>query len=132
MATYRFPKLETSIPAVLFDKESGPCQTATLIAFANARSYGDGMKIAPHALLDDGLLDICFVRQTSRFRLLRFFPTVFSGRHLALPEVRYCKTASLRVETDPLMDVYADGEYICRTPVEISVTSKALQVITGT
>lgn len=101
----------------------------SLLVFANSRTYGDGMKIAPKALVDDGLLDVCLVRKTPRHRLLGFFPTVFTGRHLALPEVEYGRTGRLRVETDPVMDVYADGEYICRTPVEVSVAGKALKVI---
>jgi diacylglycerol kinase (ATP) len=131
MSSYRFPKMTISTTPVVSESGLGTCQLATLVAIANARSYGGGMKIAPHAVLDDGLLDICFVRQTSRLRMLRFFPTVFSGRHLELAEVEHCRAISVRVETEPIMDVYADGEYICRTPVEISVAAKALQVITG-
>jgi diacylglycerol kinase family enzyme len=35
----------------------------------------------------------------------------------------------LRLETEQPMDVYADGEYVCCTPVEMSVHGAALQVI---
>ncbi len=104
-------------------------ERATLVAFANANSYGHGMRMAPRARLDDGLLDVCFVRRTSRLRLLRFFPTVFTGGHLHLPEVEYVQARSLRVECDPSRDVYADGEYVCRTPVEVTVESGGLRVI---
>ncbi len=104
-------------------------EPATLLVFANSQSYGHGMRMAPRASVDDGLLDIIFVRQTTRARLLRFFPTVFTGRHLQLPEVQYCQAPCLRVETEPAMDVYADGEYICRTPIEVTVAERALRVI---
>ena len=46
-----------------------------------------------------------------------------------LTEVEYFKTARVRLETDVPLDVYADGEFVCRTPVEVSVVSKALRVI---
>jgi len=114
---------------------SAPTKTlsepATFVAIGNAPTYGDGMKMAPRARLDDGLLDVCFVRRTSKRRLLAFFPTVFFGRHLELPEVEYFQTPSLRLETERRMDVYADGEYVCKTPVEISVKNRALRVISA-
>lgn len=102
---------------------------AMLCAFANAPAYGDGMRMAPRAQLDDGRLDLCFVRKTGKLRLLRLFPTVFSGRHLGLPEVQYVQAARLRVESTPPLDVFADGECVARTPVEIAVRPQALRVI---
>jgi diacylglycerol kinase family enzyme len=33
------------------------------------------------------------------------------------------------VETERPLDVYADGEYVCRTPVEIGIAQGALRVI---
>lgn len=102
---------------------------AMLVAFANAPAYGDGVKIAPHARLDDGKLDICVVGNMGKARLLRLFPSVYSGSHLSIPEVKYFQTESLRLETEQPMDVYADGEYVCRTPVEVSVERAALRVI---
>ena len=101
-----------------------------LAAFANAPAYGDGMKIAPHAKLDDGQLDVCCIDQITSARLLRLFPTVYFGKHLGIPEVEYFQTSHLRLEADRVLDVYADGEYVCQTPVEIGVRRSALQVIT--
>jgi diacylglycerol kinase (ATP) len=115
----------------LFDSDSfgGICETATLVAFANAPSYGDGMRIAPRALLDDGKLDVCFVRRTSKLRLLRLFPRVFSGGHLAYPEVEYAQCSGVKIESERPLDIYADGELIGRTPAEVRVVPRALRVI---
>jgi len=87
------------------------------------------MKMAPGAELDDGLLDICYVRNLSKLRVVRFFRTVFSGAHVNLTPVTYFQTASLVLETDPEIDVYADGEFICTTPIEVGIAPKALRVI---
>jgi len=100
-----------------------------MVAFANGPTYGGGLRIAPAADFADGQLDICFVRQVGKARLLRLLPRVFSGQHVNLPEVEYFKASSLRLETDVPLDVYADGEFVCRTPVEVSVAPKALHVI---
>lgn len=101
-----------------------------LAAFANTPTYGGGMKIAPKAKLDDGLLDICVIGGMDPFKLFCLFPTVYSGRHLQIQEVKYFQATRLRVETEHPLDVYADGEYVCRTPVEVSVHRAALKVIT--
>ncbi|HEV2022043.1 MAG TPA: diacylglycerol kinase family protein [Terriglobales bacterium] len=100
-----------------------------MVAFANAPTYGGGMRIAPRAQLDDGKLDVCFLRRTGRLSLLRLFPKVFSGAHVSRPQVTYFQATGLRVETESPLDVYADGEYVCRTPVEVGILPGALRVI---
>ena len=106
-------------------------QPTLLAAFANTPLYGGGMKIAPRARMDDGLLDVCVVGAVDRLRLMRLLPTVYSGRHLEVPEVEYFQSGRVRVETEQPLDVYADGEYVCRTPVEVGVERGVLRVVTG-
>jgi diacylglycerol kinase (ATP) len=115
----------------LFDSDSVSriSEAATMVVFANAPSYGHGMRIAPRALLDDGKLDLCFVRRTSKLRLLRLFPRVFSGAHLALREVEYAQCSGLKIASNPPLDIFADGEFIGRTPAEVRVRPRAWRVI---
>lgn len=105
-------------------------QPSLLAAFANTPLYGGGMKIAPQAKMDDGLLDVCIVGAVAPFRLFRLFPKVYSGHHLSVREVKYFHASRLRVETEHPLDVYADGEYVCRTPVEVGVHHAALKIVT--
>jgi diacylglycerol kinase (ATP) len=100
-----------------------------LAAFANAPVYGGGMKIAPQAQLDDGLLDLCIISSINKFKLFCLFPTVYFGRHLGMEEVEYLQTSRLRIETAKPLEVYADGEYVCKTPIEVSLARNALRVI---
>jgi diacylglycerol kinase (ATP) len=104
-------------------------QPTLLAAFANTPTYGGGMKIAPRAQMDDGLLDVCVIGAVDPFKLACMFPTVYFGRHLRIREVDYFPAAHLRIETGQPLDLYADGEYVCRTPAEISVQRAALRVI---
>ena len=105
-------------------------QLTMLAAFANTPLYGGGMKIAPQARMDDGQLDVCVVRGINPFKLFCMVPTVYAGRHLKIREVEYFQAPRVRVETEEPLDVYADGEYVCRTPVEVWVERAALKVIT--
>jgi diacylglycerol kinase (ATP) len=105
-------------------------QPTILAAFANTSTYGGGMKIAPHAQMDDGQLDVCVIGGVDPFKLACMFPTVYFGRHLRIREVSYFQAERLRAETEAPLDVYADGEYVCRTPVEVGVLRGALKVLT--
>ena len=104
-------------------------QPTILAAFANTPMFGGGMKIAPQARMDDGLLDVCIVGGVDPFKLFCMFPTIYSGGHLSIKEVEYFQAGRVRVETEHPIDIYADGEYVCRTPVEISVHRAALRVV---
>jgi diacylglycerol kinase (ATP) len=102
---------------------------ALMVAFGNIKSYGKGMQITPFAEPDDGLLDVCWVDPVGTFRLLRFFPTVFKGEHIEMPEVHYYRASAVQVETPAPMDFYGDGEYICKTPFTLRVLPQALRVL---
>jgi diacylglycerol kinase (ATP) len=104
-------------------------QPTLIAAFANTPLYGGGMKVAPQAKMDDGLLDVCVVGGLDPFKLFCLFPTVYAGKHLSIKAVQYFQSARARVETEHPMDVYADGEFVCRTPVEVSIEKAALKVI---
>ncbi len=102
-----------------------------LIAVGNAPQYGHGMRLTHQAQMDDGLLDICFVRRLSKLRLLRLFRLVYDGAHIGMKEVEYLRAERVRIQTEPVTEVFADGEYICTTPVEIGVRRNALRAIAG-
>jgi diacylglycerol kinase family enzyme len=49
---------------------------------------------------------------------------------LGIREVEYLQSERARVETEEPQDVYADGEFVCRTPVEVSIERGALKAVT--
>jgi diacylglycerol kinase (ATP) len=100
----------------------------TLAAFGNARSYGGGLLICPNADPTDGLLDITMAHSASRTKLVRLFPTVMKGTHVDLDEVTTARAKSVHVEC-PGINVYADGDFACALPAEISAVPAALQIL---
>jgi diacylglycerol kinase (ATP) len=100
----------------------------TLAAFGNTRSYGGGLLICPNADPTDGLLDITMAHSASRTKLVRLFPTVVKGTHVDLDEVTTARAKSIHVEC-PGINVYADGDFACPLPAEISAVPAALQIL---
>lgn len=100
----------------------------TLAAFGNTKSYGGGMLICPDADPRDGMLDATMVASASRTKLIRLFPTVFKGTHVDLDEVRTQRATVITVDS-PGINAYADGEYVCPLPVEVSAVPRALRIL---
>ncbi|UCD37321.1 MAG: diacylglycerol kinase family lipid kinase [Fidelibacterota bacterium] len=95
----------------------------------NTQYTGKGMRMAPHADLSDGLIDLIIVRDASRLQMLRLLPKVFDGSHVKSPLVEYvqAKEFSLIPEVDEIVNV--DGELIDPGPIAVSMLPQAIQVL---
>ncbi len=102
--------------------------TAMLVAVGNGPSYGGGMKICPAASLTDGLLDVTVVSRLSRAKLVRLFPSVYSGTHLRYAEVLTFRATSVSLNA-PDVTAYADGEFVGQLPVTCTAVPGALNVL---
>ena len=105
---------------------------AVLVSVGNAGSIGGGMRIAPDAELDDGLLYVLIVAPLSRLTFLRLFPRVFRGTHAALPQVRLLRARTIRIAATGARSgivAYADGERLGPLPLDIRVVPGALAVL---
>ncbi len=94
---------------------------ALLAAVANGVSYGAGMNIAPHAVLDDGLLDVVVVGYIPRLEFLRTFPRVFRGTHLSHPAVHSWRGRHVELHSALPSPVVIDGDVTCQTPLTADV-----------
>ncbi len=99
--------------------------SAMIVAVANVAAYGGGMRIAPAAVADDGLLDVVVAGPIGRAEFVRVFPRVFSGRHVDHPGVHVHRAARVRVEADGIVG-YADGERVGPLPLDCEVVPGAL------
>ena len=77
--------------------------TGTLVAVANVPWIGGGLKIAPDAVLDDGLLDVVVAGPFSKAGVVRIFPGIYGGKHVAHPSVDVFRSRSVLIE--PLTDL---------------------------
>ena len=98
------------------------------VSVANARYFGGGMKVAPEALLHDGLLELVRFGNMGLWDLIRDGRDLYSGQHVELAEVSTGKIRSLDAESldgrEVLLDV--DGEQPGRLPARFEIVPAAL------
>lgn len=105
---------------------------AVLVTVGNTASIGGGMRLAPDARVDDGLLDVLIATPLSRFELLKLFPRVFRGTHVNDDHVSIERGRVITIDTDdrlPPPITYADGERFGPLPVTLEVVTGALRVV---
>lgn len=101
---------------------------ATLVAVGNGTSYGGGMRICADAVPDDGLFDVTVVGDCGRATLLKVFPQVYRGTHLAHPKVTVHRAAQVTLEAAGIT-AYADGEPLGPLPVTARCVPGALRLL---
>lgn len=99
----------------------------SLVAVANSRSYGGGMKICPSAQIDDGVFDVTFVDEVRRRTLVRVLPRVFNGSHVKHPKVSQSRLTRISLSGEPF-PVYADGERVGVGPATIELIPASARV----
>lgn len=114
--------------AVTVDGGARQERPGTLIAVGNTPSYGGGMPVCVGADPADGMLDLVEVAPLGRLRLLRLFPLLLKGAHLARPEVAHRRARSVTVSAPGLV-VYADGERLGEDECTITVRPRALAIL---
>ena len=118
-----------SRPAALIMDDKKIEDEFTFIIACNSIHVGKGMKMAPKARLDDGLIDLIVIRSgVSRTRLLQVLPKLFDGSHINEPELEYYQISqfSLIPETDEILNI--DGEIMGSTPIQVNVIPKAFEM----
>jgi len=101
------------------------------ITISNSRYTGTHFLIAPEAQIDDGLLDVTILRNLKRSRLLRLFPTIYSGRHVEYEEVSTHKATCINICSPDAMLLGPDGEFCGHSPAEIRCLPRDLTIFSN-
>ena len=104
-----------------------------LYAFAvcNSRLIGGGRLIAPDAVIDDGLLDVCLIEAMSAMEFVALARKVADGGHVNDPRVRYVQASSARFELDREIRINTDGEVFTARRCDYRVRPKAATFLAG-
>jgi diacylglycerol kinase (ATP) len=112
------------------EADSQPIEQDNLfVEISNSRYTGTSFLMAPLAKLDDGLLDLTLVRKLPRSRLLRLFPTIYSGAHVDYPEVTTLQGRHFTILEPRGYRMMIDGEFAGSIPAEISCLPGELRLI---
>ena len=100
------------------------------ITISNTRFTGTHFLIAPDACIDDGLLDVTILEKLPRLRLLKLFPTIYEGGHVAYKEVLSYRASRINIQSPATMLLGPDGEFRGSSPAEITCLHKDLTIFT--
>jgi len=122
---YRSAAVAVRVDGVLV--HDGPL---ALCAGANGRCFGGGMRIAPDARIDDGLIDVVVVAPVSLPRLLVKLASVYRGTHLSDPALSLHRGVLVEAEVSAeTVLVELDGEPAGALPARIELLPRALRLI---
>ncbi|HHY47218.1 MAG TPA: diacylglycerol kinase family lipid kinase [Firmicutes bacterium] len=104
---------------------------AQLVAITNAPTYGGGMRIAPEAIMDDGMFEVCIMERMGSLETLYHLPKVFKGTHVRLPKVKMYRAKEIWIESDRTVPLHMDGEVTEASALHFEIRNQALPVIIG-
>ena len=104
---------------------------ATLLASVlNTPTYGGGMPAVPHALINDGQLNLLVGGRFNRLQTLLMLPRLLIGKHLGHPRIQCHACSNVSIGNANLVPVAADGETLgFAKHIQVICLPKCLQVV---
>jgi len=101
------------------------------INVGNGRYCGGGMRQTPDAIPDDGLFDITVIKEMGRIEIIKSLQLLYDGTIMSHPKVDGYRSTNLKVTSESVVYIEADGESLGHTPVEFSIIPAAVNIIYG-
>ncbi len=102
---------------------------ALLVAIANGKYFGGGMKIAPDASPWDGKLDICIAENVSSLEILKTLPKVYSGRHIYHSKIKMLKAECIEISSSEKIPAEMDGEVFYTDRIKVEVVPRGVPLL---
>lgn len=123
LLNYRAPRMRVTVDETTLEEDF------LFVGASNTEIAGGGMRVAPGALLDDGVLNLNLISAMGQWSALLQLRRLARGRHLGHPKVRYMTARRVQVDAAPPLDIAADGDLIGHTPAQITSKPGALRVL---
>lgn len=101
------------------------------VLIQNTPYTGGGMRMAPEAKIDDGLLDVVVVSDIGKLDLMVSFPRAYSGRHLQHRRFALYRSSRVSVRSPESLPKMFDGDICGETPVEADTIRGGVKLITS-
>jgi len=102
-----------------------------MFAVCNSRMVGGGRLIAPHAVIDDGLLDVCIIEAMPVLEFIGLLTRVSAGEHLADERVSYFRARELELRFARTIKVNTDGEVLETDHCRYQLHPRAARFLAG-
>jgi diacylglycerol kinase (ATP) len=97
------------------------------LVVANGQFFGNGMKVAPRALPDDGKFNVQ-IYTGGRSQMFLLTQRLYRGEHLPDPQIREYQSPTVSVAPEPCLPVEADGTFIGWTPASFTILERVLRL----
>jgi diacylglycerol kinase (ATP) len=104
-------------------------KTVLLAAALNTPTIGGGLRLAPEARLDDGMLDLVMIEMLPKREALAFIPRLLLTSRLKSKRAVRMRATKIRFSVEKETSFQGDGELLGKTPVEIETLYQALRVL---
>jgi diacylglycerol kinase family enzyme len=94
----------------------------------NGEYTAGGMRTAPGATADDGILDVVLIGDVTKADFVLTFPKIYRGRHLGHPKIELLRGREITVDADFPLPVALDGEQPGSTPATFSIVPGAIRL----
>jgi diacylglycerol kinase (ATP) len=126
LASYEAVEVKLEFPG----SEIGALRSKALLAgVLNTPTYGAGLRLAPQAVIDDGMLDVVLLEDLSFMGVMKLLPRLMGSGELRTSRVKRWRAQQVRMSTARPCLFHGDGEILGPTPVEIEVIPKAVRVL---
>ncbi len=126
LASYAAVEVKLEFPG----SEIGALRSKALLAgVLNTPTYGAGLRLAPQAVIDDGMLDVVLLEDLSFMGVMKLLPRLMGSGELRTSRVKRWRAQQVRMSTARPCLFHGDGEILGPTPVEIEVIPKAVRVL---
>lgn len=102
-----------------------------MFAVCNSRLVGGGRLIAPHAVINDGLLDVCIVEAMPVLDFVNLLTSVSGGTHVEDPRVAYFHAREIDLHFDRVIKVNTDGEVLEAADCSYRILPRAARFLAG-
>lgn len=107
---------------------NGVNKNSTILTVCNAKYYGNGFKIAPKAILNDGMFDVIDVKSLNKLEIINLVTKLIQVKHLESKNLNFYRTDSLTIDSLAPLNCNVDGEIIKDTNFDFSIEKDALNV----
>jgi len=126
ITTYQSQTYHIEIDGVVYERE------AFMLSFANSSQYGNNAHISPHASVQDGLIDVCIIKQFPIWRLVEMGIRMLTKTGDKTGYVEVIRGKHIRVTRNSDGPMHLDGEpHTFAAAIEINVVPQSLKIIVG-
>jgi len=101
------------------------------ISLGIGKYSGGGMIQTPEAIADDGLFELTLVKKMRKGEIIRSLKRLYNGTILDHPKVEGYTGKKIRIDSDPLIHVEADGESLGHSPIEFDILPRSIRIVRG-